>query len=351
VLEWLEDRTLLSGSSIPALLLLDPSANGALNVTGQGHVLASGGGTVVVNSANAQAAVDTGQGNVSAAEIDITGTPGFVATGSGTFQGVIHSGVAPSADPLAGLPVPQAPAKTFAAVNYSGAGPLTLSPGTYVGGITVAGQGPVTLLPGLYYLKGGGFAVTGQGGVSGDGVVIYNDGGGAVKFTGGPVRLTPPTGGTYQDITLFQARSSTTPISVGGGGGVSIAGTVYAAGARLNVTGNVGLTAPAASRFNEYILYDLSVTNDAGVTVDATHNQAPTLTVSLSPGPKFRRTGRRSPTPPRALSPASPPRAPRCTWRRAATGSSTTARRLPTPPGTIPSPSRWPRGPTSCKCR
>jgi hypothetical protein len=75
-LEHLEDRTLLSSSSIPALLLLDPSAKGALNVTGQGGVLASGGGIVVIDSSNAQAAVATGKGNVSAAEFHITGNPG-----------------------------------------------------------------------------------------------------------------------------------------------------------------------------------------------------------------------------------------------------------------------------------
>ena len=101
-----------------------------------------------------------------------------------------------------------------------------------------SGQGSVTLLPGLYYLKGGGLAVTGQGGFSGDGVVIYNDGGSGISFSGGgDVRLTPPTAGTYQDITLFQDRSSATAISLSGNGGLNITGTVYAAHAKLSVTG------------------------------------------------------------------------------------------------------------------
>src|SRR5205085_9472529 len=121
-----------------------------------------------------QAALASGKGAVSAAEFDIAGNPGFVATGSAQFQGVIHSGVAPLADPLASLPVPPVPPTSYPAVQYSGKDPLTLSPGTYVGGIKITGQGAVTLLPGIYYLQGGGFSVTGQGSASGDGVMIYN---------------------------------------------------------------------------------------------------------------------------------------------------------------------------------
>jgi hypothetical protein len=282
-LEWLEDRTLLSSPSIPALLLLDPSARGALAVTGQAGLLAPGG-VVVIDSSNAQAAVATGKGNIGAAEFDITGNPGFV----GTLQGTIHSRVAPSADPLAGLPVPSVPATTFAAVNYSGKGSLTLSPGTYIGGISVCGQGAVTLLSGLYYLKGGGFSVSGQGSVSGDGVTVYNDGGGSINLSGnGSVRLTPPSGGTYQDITIFQDRAATAPINISGNGDVSITGTVYAPRAKLNITGNGGLAAPgSAAAINEDIVYDLSVTGNGGVTLDASYNQALTLTTSVSPGPK-----------------------------------------------------------------
>ena len=57
-------------------------------------------------------------------------------------------------------------------MHYSGSAPLTLSPGTYDGGITVTGKGPVTLLPGVYYMNGGGFTVSGQGSVTGAGVLI-----------------------------------------------------------------------------------------------------------------------------------------------------------------------------------
>ena len=59
------------------------------------------------------------------------------------------------------------------------------------------------------------------------------------------------------------APSSATPISLAGNGAVSIAGTVYAPRAKLNLTGNGGLNAPATvGGLNEYILYDLNVTGN-----------------------------------------------------------------------------------------
>ncbi len=45
----------------------------------------------------------------------------------------------------------------------------------YVGGIHVSGNAALTLQPGVYYLRGGGFAISGNGSVTGmGGVMIYN---------------------------------------------------------------------------------------------------------------------------------------------------------------------------------
>jgi hypothetical protein len=283
-LEALEERTLLS--NIPAILLLDPSARGALNVMGNGGLQATGGGIVVVDSNNPQGALAAGRGSVSAGEFDFSGNPGF----AGTFHGVIHSGVAPSADPLAGLPVPQAPATTFAAVDYSDSALLTLAPGTYVGGIKVSGHGSLQLMPGIYYLDGGGLSVDGQASLTGDGVMIYNHphaGGDGIRSAGnGTMHLTPPTSGTYQDITIFQDRTSSVPIDLAGNGDISITGTVYAPRAMLNAAGNGGLASPGnPSAINEYIVYDLNSTGRGDIQADASFNQPLTLTIALSPDP------------------------------------------------------------------
>jgi hypothetical protein len=274
------------------LLLLDPSSKGALNLTSSGGVLVTGGGVVVIDSSNSQAAVDTGKGNVVATEFDFTGNPGYVATGSGTFQGVIHSGVAPMADPLASLPVPTAPTTTFAAVNYTGSAPLTLSPGTYKGGIKNAGTGTITLLPGLYYLKGGGLAITGSGGITGNGVMIYNAPASTsdqIKITGsGSLNLTPQTSGTYVGISIFQDRNSTASIDLTAGGGMNITGTIYAAKAKVNRSGGGGITGQADSKNkigSQFILYDLNMTGPGSFQADATYNLPLTVTENVTPAP------------------------------------------------------------------
>src|SRR5579862_8922177 len=81
-LESLEQRALLTGSSIPALILLDPSG-ASLNGTGNGGLLSVNGGIVVVNSTNPHGAVLTGNSIFSAAEFDFGGNPGYFTTGMG----------------------------------------------------------------------------------------------------------------------------------------------------------------------------------------------------------------------------------------------------------------------------
>jgi hypothetical protein len=57
----------------------------------------------------------------------------------------------------------------------------------------------------------------------------------------GTLSLTPPTSGAYQGLTIFQARSSTNPVSISGNGG-SVQGTIYAQGAVVSISGNGGLS-------------------------------------------------------------------------------------------------------------
>lgn len=267
--------------------MLDPSDRGALTVTGNGSVLASNDARVVVNSSSPGAAVATGRARVSATEIDVHGSPGAVTTGSARFIGAVYGGAPAQADPFAELVAPPAPAPTFAAVDYSGQLPLTLSPGTYVGGIEVSGPGAVTLLPGVYYLRGGGLAVTGQGRVSGDGVLVYDEEG--IDITGqGSLRLTPPTAGPYKGITLFQGGTSESSINITGSASVDIVGTVYAPGAELNITGNgtlVGLSDPANLIGSEFVLNELNVTGNGSLQIDAHYNNPLTLAFNLSPTP------------------------------------------------------------------
>jgi hypothetical protein len=257
------------------LLLLDPTGSGALTDSGSGSITVNGNGAVVVDSSNATAAILSGSGKVVASNIDVTG--GTKATGSGKFVGTINHG-SPIPDPL-GLSLPTAPSTTFAAVNYSGKTTLTLSPGTYVGGIKISGSGSVVLQPGVYYLKGGGFAVTGSGSVRGAGVLLINapvastD---TIKLTSsGGVTLTPSSSLTgayaaYNGITILQNPSSTVPISITGSGGMNLAGTLYAPKAPVVLSSSGGLVVNADASYGraEVIVADLKDTGSGSVVVN-----------------------------------------------------------------------------------
>jgi hypothetical protein len=116
-------------------------------------------------------------------------------------------------------------------------------------------------------MDGGGFTVSGQANVVGNGVMIYNapnEGGGAVNIGGGgTVTLSGPTSGVYAGISLFQNRNSSVGATVTGGSGMSIAGTLYFAGAPVKITGNSTVTILGS----QYISRDLTVGGTATLTV------------------------------------------------------------------------------------
>jgi Ca2+-binding RTX toxin-like protein len=250
------------------ILLLDPTGQGALSDTGSGNVVVSGAG-IAVDSNNAQGALLTGNGSVTATELDVTGHPGAKATGNGQFHATVVSGRPATPDTLAALPVPAQPAASFGAVNASGSTTLVLDPGTYVGGIHVSGQAVVTLKPGIYYLKGGGLSVSDNGSVFGNGVLIYNapatSSDGILVSSRGNLSLTAPGGGTYQGVVLFQDRTSAVPLTLSGSAAVTLSGTVYAARAPVTITGNANLTDQGTA--SQLIAYDLTLSGTGSLTL------------------------------------------------------------------------------------
>jgi hypothetical protein len=234
---------------------------------------------VVVDSNDPRAIFLTGNATVTAAETDVTG--GLLTVGNASLSGELnHEAATP--DPL-GLALPPAPATMFAAVHYSGSAPLTLAPGTYVGGIFIDGSGPVTLLPGVYYMKGGGFTVTGQGSVTGSGVLIANAPSGpsdTIMFAGqGAVTLSAPTGLTgslapYNGIAIFQDPATDNPVTITGQASLTMTGVLYAPNALLKIDGhgNVVVSAFSAGHLSlggEVIVFDALVTGNGDLTINA----------------------------------------------------------------------------------
>jgi MBG domain (YGX type) len=262
------------------ILLLDPTGKGTLTVSGNGSASVTGG-EIVVDSSSTQAVKVTGNGQVSAVEID---TKGVSTSGHGKVQGVIDTADPSMADPLAGLAAPSIPTtvQSSSTLNITGNSQMTLQPGLYIGGIKITGQAQVMLAPGIYYLKGGGFSVTGQARVSGTDVLLYNapaKSSDTISFTGqGEIDLTGLYGGAYQGMVIFQDRTSTAAISLTGQGNVNLVGTVYAAGATLNLTGNgsLNLTGDAQRHLADHLIVaDLQITGNGGVSVDLSGNALP----------------------------------------------------------------------------
>jgi hypothetical protein len=273
------------------ILLLDKTGRGALADTGKGNVTVTGCGNIVVDSSDTQAAIASGNGVVSAAEIDVKGT---VTHGHGAFLGTIDNNEAPESDPLSYLSAPPVPTTVRSTSTVNITSSMTLQPGLYIGGIKISGQANVILAPGIYYLQGGGFGVSGQATVTdnGLGVLLYNapaTSSDVVSFTSqGDVNLTglsaaqlaglglaAPQYAGLQGLAIFQDRNWAATLSLTGKGNVNITGTIYAAAATIKVAGDGSLNLKGSATKNlgsHLIAADLLVAGNGGVNVDASNN-------------------------------------------------------------------------------
>lgn len=283
------------------VIVLDYSGKGTLNDQGNG-ALTDVGAPIIVNSNNSAAAIDTGNGIMSAPEFDITG--GYSISGSGKMVGgPIYTGVHPTPDPLAYLPgisnasgdtpppppqsiKDQSPTPGVSTRTSLGSGnyQYDLYPGSYSNlpnfstGDVVNFHQASTGNGGIFYLTSGGLNSQGAtlqmaSGESG-GMMIYNAGTGTndkINITGnsaGTVNLSPLTSGPYSGLTIFQARNATENLQIAGNGNFTIYGTLYAAGAQLQVAGNGSVS----NIGSQYVSLDLSITGNGNVSISYNPN-------------------------------------------------------------------------------
>ncbi len=258
------------------VLILNYSGKATLNAQGNGAFTETGG-PVIVNSNNPSAVLTTGNAQMYAPEFDVTG--GTQISNHATFvttptAGQIFLGTHPTPDPLAYLPPPtQPPAGTMTTKTLaSGATQYTLTPGTYSnlpvftsGTVVVLQQASANNNGGIYYINGGGFKSTGatitMDSDTTGGVMIYNaptstESSEKIQITGngaGSVDLAPLTSGPYSGLVLWQDRNSPVNTLVEGNGNFSILGTVYEAGALLNINGNGTTTTGFTNAAGTYI--------------------------------------------------------------------------------------------------
>ena len=253
------------------ILFACTSGKGPSTDAGNGTIVVGGNEDIVVASKNAAAVVVSGNGKVTVSEIDLESTTETQVSGNGKINAQIDTSVpaADAADPFASLAAPAVPIAQFSAANIAGNTVFTLQPGTYVGGIHISGNANVTLAAGIYYLKGGGFTVSGSATVTGTGVLLYNapQYANVVISISGIVNVTlsAPTRGAYQGVAIFQDRGSSAPISVTGNGVLNLYGALYAAKGTVNVSGNGLLDFHGTN--GRLITWDLSVSGNGALSV------------------------------------------------------------------------------------
>jgi hypothetical protein len=233
-----------------SVIILDPTADGALTVTGNAVISLCCGG-VYVDSSSSKALTANGNAQITASVINVHG--GDKVDGVNVVLNPTPTlGAAVLPDPLANLAQPSTSGLTnCGSVNLTG-GALTITPGIY-SQISVSGTGSLTMSSGVYIIEGGDFQVTGQATVTGSGVMIFNAGSnypskggscGSLNVSGSTatVTLTPPSTGPYAGIVYFQSRDNTKTTSVSGNGVVaSPGGVVYVPAAQVSLTGNAML--------------------------------------------------------------------------------------------------------------
>jgi putative Flp pilus-assembly TadE/G-like protein len=250
------------------ILVLDPTSKSAFNAGGGGTITVKDT-PIIVDSASQEGSIANGGTSISAPSYYLAGN--YTTAGGGAFTGTMNVNQRAAPDPLADLPVPDPSTMTVQQKKkvQLTSGTTVLYPGVYKGGISASSTANVVMMPGIYYMDSGGFQFTGQGSLTGDGVMIYNYPGngqsnGVDISASGLVHLSPPTSGIYQGIVLFQDRTSNVAASISGGSNMDITGTFYFAGALLTVTGSGGF----ANFGSQYISYDLNVQGSGQIYID-----------------------------------------------------------------------------------
>jgi Putative Flp pilus-assembly TadE/G-like len=265
-------RSVARGEPVPiGIILLNNSGAAAFDNSAAAFVLVNK--PLIVNSADPIALRSTGLTIVGLTRIDVTG--GANITSLLPLACHVRTGVRPTLDPLAFLPVPSTvgvPVRSATPLTINSLLPTILQPGVYRGGIRATGLSIVVMNPGVYIMEGGGFRVDGAATVTGLGTMVYNTTSpshapGPISVAGlGKVVMTAPLSGTYQGINFFQHRALTQPVTMTGLGLTTITGVVYAAKAPVNLTGSaaVGLDILGGA----YVADTMTVTGVGAVTVN-----------------------------------------------------------------------------------
>ncbi len=222
----------------PSIIVLDPTASGALSASGSARIQIPG--VIYVDSSSSSALSASGTAQIKAAAIDVHGN--VQKSGSASLTPKPITGATILADPLGALALPiKVGMQNRGSERLSGNSAATIQPGIYTQ-IAVSGNAKLTLSSGVYIMEGGGFSVSGNASVNGSGVMIVNAGSkypspggsyGTIMLSGtGTYNLSPMSTGMYAGMVLFQPHDNSSTLSIGGNAS-GITGVIYAPDAKL----------------------------------------------------------------------------------------------------------------------
>lgn len=259
-------RTASSGGCV---IVMNPTASGAITMTGTSNITTGCG---VFDNSNASDAVNI----VGGGTIRTTGTAKTSIVGnwngSGTISPAPVTGAATLSDPFEDMNPPSYSGCDDAGINLGSHANKNINPSgstPYVicGGIDLSAQSRLSLGTGTYVVKGG-ISLGAQTSMSGTGVTIYVESGAVSMAGGASVSLSAPTTGYYQGILFFQDPANTNDATLVGGTSQQMNGVLYFPKAHLNYTGGSSTQATQTT-----ILSDtLTLVGNSNISAAATTN-------------------------------------------------------------------------------
>ncbi|MFQ5775383.1 MAG: TadG family pilus assembly protein [Kiloniellaceae bacterium] len=195
------------------MVALDPSASGAISLTGDSKIEVEECGIAANSSSPSSFSVL----DDSELEAESLSTVGGIVQGGGAEIETTNppeTNSSPVVDPLAYLDVP-AFSGCGGGTNLTITSNTTLSPGVYCDGLRVTNGAKATLNPGVYIIDRGDLVLDGGSKIEGTEVVIFLTSSGAAADIGSlsitdhsRLETTAPTSGPYKDLSIIQDRNA-----------------------------------------------------------------------------------------------------------------------------------------------
>ena len=154
----------------PSIIVLDPTASGALSISGNASITSPA--KSYVDSSSSIAVV--GQRQRHGSRRGDRRARRRPKSGNASFSPAPTTGAATLADPLSAADAEHVRMTNYGSENLSGNSSATINPGIY--SQISARATPAHMNSGVYIIEGGGFSVSGNASVSGSGVMIFNAG-------------------------------------------------------------------------------------------------------------------------------------------------------------------------------